>query len=42
MSINESVTEFSKVPPPYFPTPTSGAVRVRGEGSGGGGTDSDT
>ena len=28
MSMNESVTEFSEVLPPYFPSPTSSSVIV--------------
>ena len=45
MSINEIVSEFSYVLPPYFPLPLqplySLSVRVGGGGSGGG-TDSGT
>ena len=30
MSMNESVTEFSEVLPPYFPPPTFSSVKVGG------------
>ena len=43
--VGVSVTEFSKVLPPFFPPPTCSSVRVGGvvvEVGGGGGTDSGT